>query len=95
MVERAIQTQYRIMIEKTVVGIKKGLTDAGKKAKLEGGIDVVIAGGTSIPEGFDVLFRDVLKDAKLAIPVGSIVRPKDPLYSVSRGCLIATENAIK
>lgn len=95
LVERAIQTQYRIMVEKTVTGIKKGLTDAGKKAKLDGGIDIVIAGGTSMPDGFDTLFRDVLTEAKLSIPVGSIVRPKDPLYSVARGCLIAAENAIK
>lgn len=95
LVERAVQTQYRIMVEKTVTGIKKGLNDAGKKAKLDGGIDIVIAGGTSMPEGFDTLFRDVLTEAKLSIPVGSIVRPKDPLYSVARGCLIAAENAIK
>lgn len=95
LVERAIQTQYKIMIEKTVSGIKKGLGDSGKKARSDKPIDIVIAGGTSIPEGFDVLFRDVVKQADLPISVGTIVRPNDPLFSVSRGCLIAAENSLK
>lgn len=95
LVQRAIQTQYRIMIEKTVQGIKKGLIDSGKKARTDGGIDIVIAGGTSMPAGFDVLFRDVVTQAGLPIKINSIVRPSDPLYSVARGCLIAAENAIR
>ncbi len=93
LVERAIQTQYRIMIEKTVNGIKKGLSDAGKKARSDKPINVVIAGGTSMPQGFDLLFRDVIKAADLTVQVGDIVRPNDPLYSVARGCLIAAENS--
>ena len=95
LVERAIQTQYRIMIEKTVNGIKKGLSEAGKKARSDKPVDVVIAGGTSMPKNFDNLFRDVLKQAELSIPVGKIVRPDDPLFSVSRGCLIAAENSVQ
>ena len=95
LVERAIQTQYRIMIEKTVNGIKKGLGESGKKARSDKPIDIVIAGGTSMPEAFDVLFRDIVKQADLPISVGTIVRPNDPLFSVSRGCLIAAENSLK
>jgi hypothetical protein len=95
LVERAIQTQYKIMIEKTVSTIKKGLTDAGKKARSEKPINIVIAGGTSIPPGFDTLFRDVIKQAELPLQIGNIVRPSDPLFSVARGCLIAAENAGK
>ena len=95
LVERAIQGQYKIMIEKTINNIKKGLMDAGKKARADKPIDIVIAGGTSLPIGFDVFFRDIIKQADLSLQVGNIVRPADPLFSVSRGCLIAAENSMQ
>lgn len=95
LIERAIQTQYKIMMEKTINGIKKGLNEAGKRARSDKPVDVVIAGGTSIPVGFDVLFRDIIKQTELPIRIGNIVRPNDPLFSVSRGCLIAAENSLQ
>jgi intein/homing endonuclease len=95
LIERAIQTQYRIMIEKTVQGIKKGVLESGKKARTDHSIDIVIAGGTSIPNGFDILFKEIINQSDLPISVGTIVRPTDPLFSVARGCLIAAENATK
>ena len=65
LVERAISTQYKLMIEKTVVKIKEGLeNNADKKAKLDVPIDIVIAGGTSSPPGFDKLFAKVLSEVK-------------------------------
>ncbi len=93
MVERAIQTQYKLMIEKTVVGIKNGLANIGKKANPDGEIDIVIAGGTSSPDGFSVLFEKIVREAKIPLQIGSIIKTPDPLYSVARGCLIAAENA--
>jgi hypothetical protein len=93
LVERAIQTQYRIMIEKTVFGIKQGLSGASKTIRSDDPVDIVIAGGTSMPPGFTEMFREVLAVAKLPIKVGEIVRPSDPLYSVARGCLLAAEAA--
>ena len=93
LIQRAIKAQYEIMIEKTVTGIKKGLADVGKKARTGKPIDIVISGGTSCPKGFPELFREIVGKAHLPIDVGRIIRPKDPLYSVARGCLIAAENA--
>ena len=49
LVERAIQTQYRIMIEATVKGIKDGLSQASKTVRADQPVDVIIAGGTSSP----------------------------------------------
>lgn len=93
LVERAIQTQYRIMIENTIGCIKKGLSEASKAVHTETPVDIVIAGGTSSPHGFANLFKETLEQAKLTIKVGEIVKPSDPLYSVARGCLIAAEAA--
>lgn len=94
LVQRAIKTQYEIMIQHTVQGIKKGIEEAGNKARSEQPVDIVVAGGTSMPKGFDVLFAKILEQAKIStLKIGNIIRPQDPLFSVARGCLIAAENA--
>jgi len=93
MVERAIQTQYKIMIEHTIAEIKKGLSTSNKAVHSDTPIDIIIAGGTSSPPGFDKMFRDTIMQAKLPIKIGDVIRPSDPLFSVARGCLIAAEAA--
>lgn len=93
LVERAIITQYRLMIEKTVQGIREGLASAKQAVKSENPVDFVVAGGTSMAKGFTDIFSQTLKDAKLSIPVGEVIRPAEPLYSVAKGCLIAAEAA--
>lgn len=91
MVERAISTQYRIMIEKTVAEIKRGmLQNAGS---FRDPVDIVVAGGTSSPTGFEQMFQEVVNLAGLPVPINSIVKPEDPLYAVARGCLVAAENS--
>jgi actin-like ATPase involved in cell morphogenesis len=92
-IQRAIRAQYEIMMQKTVTEIKKGLEKSGNKARTNTPIDIVIAGGTSCPKGFAQLFGDVVKKSHLPMEVGKIIRPKDPLYSVARGALIAAEAA--
>ena len=93
MVQRAIKAQYEIMMQKTVNGIKKGLEESKGSIRTEDAIDIVIAGGTSLPKGFPQLFGDILKATHMPIEIGKVIRPKDPLYSVARGCLIAAEAA--
>lgn len=95
LVERAIHTQYRIMIEHTVNGIKSGLQKNSKTVRSEDPIDIVVAGGTSSPPGFAELFKSVLEDAKLPIKLGEVIHPPDTLYAVSRGCLLAAEAATR
>lgn len=93
LVERAIVTQYNLMIERCVAGIKKGIEDNEKNTRVENPVDFVLAGGTSSPNGFEVIFKQVLDQANLPIPIGSVIKPADPLYSVARGCLVAAENS--
>ena len=95
LVQRAIKSQYEIMMQKTVSGIKRGLDGMGNKVHTSQPIDIVVAGGSSLPNGFDVIFSDIVAKSNLPIQVGKIVRPNDPLYSVSRGCLVAAEAADK
>lgn len=95
LVQRAIQTQYRIMIEHTVTGIKNGLGDVTKSVRADGPVDIVVAGGTAMPYGFATMFKDAVQQAKLPIQIGEVIKPSDPLYSVARGCLLAAEAATK
>ena len=50
---------------------------------------VVLAGGSTLPEGFIKMFERKLREANLPINISNIKLAKDPLYSVARGCLIA------
>lgn len=93
LVQRAIKAQYEIMISKTITGIKNGLENNGNKARHDAPIDIVIAGGTSLPNGFDTMFKEMLLKSNMPMEIGSVIRPKDPLYSVARGALIAAEAA--
>lgn len=93
LVERAIITQYNLMIEKCVAGIKQGLEANSKATRVEHPVDIVLAGGTSSPNGFEKIFKEVIDAAQLPIAVGNVIKPADPLYSVARGCLIAAENS--
>ena len=52
---------------------------------------VAIAGGSALPEGFFGNFERKLKESKLRIETSKIIRARDPLHSVARGCLIAAK----
>lgn len=52
---------------------------------------VAIAGGSALPEGFFEIFEKKLRGAKLRIEISKIIRARDPLHSVARGCLIAAK----
>ena len=93
LVERAIHTQYRLMVEHTITGMQKGFSEAIKAVRSDTPVDIVIAGGTSSPNGFTEMFREAIQQANLPIKIGEVIRPSDPLYSVARGCLLAAEAA--
>jgi hypothetical protein len=94
LVERAIKAQYEIMIQKTVQGIKEGfIKHEDKKARLEQPVDIILAGGTASPKGFDVLFKKIFQEANIPINLGNVIRPKEPVLSVAKGCLVAAENS--
>jgi len=92
-IERAIKTQYHLMIEHTVTNIKKALQTTEKKIRSEQPIGIIIGGGTASPNGFVEMFKESIMAAKLPIPIGEIRKPDDHLYAVARGLLVAAEAA--
>ena len=45
-------------------------------------------------ENFAEIFEQTIKSADLSIPIGNVIRPPDPLFSVARGCYIAAEASL-
>jgi actin-like ATPase involved in cell morphogenesis len=95
LVERAIQTQYNLMIEKAIKGIMDGFANANKTVRSDTPVDIVVAGGTSLIHGFRDVFDKAIRQVELPITIGEVIQPADALYSVARGCLIAAEAAGK
>jgi actin-related protein len=91
LIQNTIKLQYELMIQKAVSGIKKAFDELGTKVRSESALDVVVAGGTSSPNGFDKLFEKHLKSVKLPVEIDKVIKPADPLFAVARGCLLAAE----
>jgi hypothetical protein len=94
MVERSIMTQYRIMLEKAVAGIKKGIEENHGKFNMDEPVDIVLSGGTSSPNGFEDWFKEILAENQVPMNVGIVRKPKDTLLTVAKGALIAAENSM-
>lgn len=93
MLERALNTNYRILIENVVNEFKKKLDRTEIRVKTEQQVDVILAGGVSSPNGFEKIFEEIFKSANISINYGKIFKAKEPLYAVAKGCLLASEMA--
>ena len=61
---------------------------------VEEGLDVpvVVTGGTSSPNGFAQLFEQHLEDANIPFSISDVQHADEPMYSVSRGALVAARS---
>jgi hypothetical protein len=89
--ERTIYINYTILMDNVIDGIIKGFKENEDKARISMPMPVVVAGGTSSPEGFTELFKEQFMAKKPPFEVGEIIRPKKPLYAVAEGCLLAAK----
>ena len=94
-VEQAIQIYYKAMLEYVVGHIVEATEEHKRKIKLKDKLSFVVAGGTSMPQGFLHTLARVLKDNPLPIPVGKVWQAKNPVMSVCKGCLIAAQKELK
>jgi len=92
-VGRVIYMMYDILIENVVRNIFKGFDEYKSKFRFDKPVNVINAGGTSMPNGFiDLLKREFDKyKSKSPIPIGEVKHAEDPLFAVSKGCLFAAE----
>lgn len=82
---------YDVLINQVIDGIIQGFIENESEARIEDGINVYMAGGTSSPKGFTELVKKNIDSREVPFEIKSIKRHDNPLYSVAEGCLKASE----
>ena len=57
------------------------------KSEFDNPLDVIVAGGTSMPKGFIKKFKNVIKELSLPFKIGEVRHAKDPRNAVVEGCM--------
>jgi len=84
---RAIHLFYLDLIDYVAEGLASALNESDSIAVLDMPIPVVIAGGTSMPQGFVQLFERALRGKSLPLEISEVRAARDPLNAVAFGCL--------
>ncbi len=87
--QEAVCIYYRNLINYTLTNIKTRFLGSSGMPEFPEPVDIVCAGGTSLPEGFIDVFKDEFKKLDFPIKIREIRRAQDPLTSVAKGCLVA------
>jgi len=82
---------YDVLISNVVDGVIAGFVENEDKARIDGAVNVYMAGGTSSPPGFAERVSAKFKEKEVPFDIGKIYKSKQPLYSVAAGCLKAAE----
>jgi hypothetical protein len=88
-VEEAIVIYYRNLINYTLTTIKEKFARAADMPTFNSPVPLVCAGGTSCIQGFIEVFEEELEKIDFPIPVSGVRLARDPLHTVSHGCLVA------
>ena len=90
----ALYYYHKALIEYTV---KKIIKEFDEKVDIEvdDEIPIVVSGGTSLPEGFINLFKNVLSNYELPFQVSEIRSANNPMTAVANGLLVRTIADVK
>lgn len=80
---------YGSLIEYTIKRIIQEFNDH-MDTELEEPIPIIVSGGTSLPQGFLDLFKNIISKHQLPFEISEIRSAKNPLTAVSQGLLIKT-----
>jgi len=85
----ALRIYYQETINRIIHHMTKEFKD--KNAEIDGEIEIVIAGGTSMPKGYCEMFKECLDDSDFPFDVWRVRHSKNPFYSVSQGSCIRAQ----
>jgi hypothetical protein len=86
-----IVLHYDLLISQVIDGIVLGFDEHESEARIDGGINIYLAGGTSSPIGFCERVKAKFEEKSTPFVIDSITRAEKPLYCVAEGCLKAAE----
>jgi len=81
----ALTACYKAMISNVIKKFSKKFIEV--KSEFDVPLDIIVAGGTSMPKGFCEVFEEVVRGLELPFKIGNIKRSSDPRNSVVKGCL--------
>ncbi len=82
---------YDVLISQVVEGIVQGFEAHESQARIDEGITVYMAGGTSSPKGFVQRVIKKFDEKSPPFTINEVKRSERPLYAVAEGCLKAAE----
>jgi len=85
---------HKALIEYTVKKIIKEFDDK-VDIEVDEPIPIIVSGGTSLPEGFVTLFKNIISAQDLPFDVSEIRRARNPLTAVANGLLVKTMADVK
>jgi len=85
-IQQALEIFYDELIERTVKAIGKNFND--KKSELEGKIEVVVGGGSSLCKGFIPKLEEGFKKFPISFDILRVRHSKTPFHSVGQGACI-------
>jgi hypothetical protein len=88
-VQAALSVYYDEMVERMVHHISQQFKDLN--SELDGEVEVVVAGGTSMAPGFCERLETAIKGSNLSFDVYRIRHSETPFYSVSQGACIRAQ----
>jgi hypothetical protein len=87
----AVSSYYDRLIDYTTKHLSSALSSHKSLPKFKDSLDVVVAGGTSLADGYVDTFHNKLKENGFPLPINQVKHASDPLHAVSKGCLIAAK----
>jgi len=87
----AISSYYERLIDYTTKNLAEALSQSKSLPKFKEPLTVVVAGGTSLAKGYVETFEQKLKENNFPLPIKVVRHASDPLHSVAKGCLIASQ----
>jgi hypothetical protein len=85
-VNNALSVYYDQVIESLVKSLKDNISSARKLPKLT---QLILAGGTVVPDGFQDRFKAALQSSELPVKLSEVRVSTEPLNATARGALMA------
>ena len=88
-IKSALIHYHKVLVEYVLEIFKDQFLRASEGLEIENEIPIILSGGTSIPEGFVEIFKEIFDEIRdFPYKISEIKRTENPLTSVARGCLV-------
>jgi len=87
----AVSSYYERLIDYTTKQLSNALSGHKSLPKFKQPLTIAVAGGTSLAKGYIETFHKKLIENNFPIQIKEVRHANEPLYAVSKGCLIASQ----